>query len=81
MENPDLIPQTSIWPILIGLGLALLLAGVVYSPVVSAIGLVLFLFSLGGLLHENRTLTRIYARIERQYAESPQTPDEETRHG
>jgi hypothetical protein len=61
----------SVWPIVLAAGLSLLLAGVVYSPVVSVIGLVLLLVSIAGWTQENRVM-------------APETVDdeeEETTHG
>lgn len=62
----------SIWPIILAAGLALLLAGVVYSPIVSVIGLVLLLGALFGWTQENRVMVS---------QEADEEEDEEVRHG
>jgi uncharacterized membrane protein len=62
----------SIWPILLAAGVSLLLAGVVYSPVVSIIGLVVLLASIFGWTQENRIM-------EPQEVEADE--DDEARHG
>ncbi len=55
-HSPEDHVPVSIWPIILGAGVSLLLAGVVYSPIVSIFGLVLFLASLAGWTQENRIL-------------------------
>ena len=50
-ENPA---PVSIWPILLAAGLTMIMAGVVSSLVVSIVGVLLLLFSLGGWVQESR---------------------------
>lgn len=59
----------SIWPLLLAVGLALLVAGVVSSLIVSLLGLIFTLVSVGGWIQE----TRLFAQEEGE-------PEEEARH-
>jgi hypothetical protein len=56
----------SIWPILLAAGLSLLLAGVVYSPIISIIGLVLLLVSIAGWTQENRVMALQEVEVEEE---------------
>jgi cytochrome c oxidase subunit 1 len=48
------MPSPSYWPITLAFSLALIAIGVVFSPIVSLIGIVLLLVSFGGWTMENR---------------------------
>ena len=55
MKNtPETQVPASIWPILLAAGLTLIMAGVVSNVVVSIVGALLLLFSLGGWVQESR---------------------------
>jgi UPF0716 family protein affecting phage T7 exclusion len=55
MQSPQVhMPVPSFWPIVMAAGILLLAAGVVSSMIVSAVGLVIFLISVGGWVWENR---------------------------
>ncbi len=65
-HSPESNPPVSIWPIILGLGLALMVTGVVTSLIVSIVGVIVLLGSLAGWSQENR----IFATQESE-------PDEE----
>jgi membrane-bound ClpP family serine protease len=52
---PENTHPTSVWPILLALGITLLIIGIISSPFVSAAGLVILLVALGGWTQENRS--------------------------
>lgn len=72
-HSPEEHVPVSIWPILLGAGVSLLLAGVVYSPFISIFGLVLFLASLAGWTQENRLMAAMQ--------EVEEEDEDEVRHG
>ncbi len=49
-------PITSIWPIILAAGIALIIIGLLAGLILSFIGVVLVIFALGGWTQENRTL-------------------------
>ena len=65
-QSHETNPPVSIWPILLAAGLSLLLAGVVYSPIISIIGLVLLLVSIAGWTQENRVMALQEVEVEEE---------------
>ena len=65
-QSNETNPPVSIWPILLAAGLSLLLAGVVYSPIISIIGLVLMLVSIAGWTQENRVMALQEVEVEEE---------------
>jgi len=53
-ESPEHAPARSYWPLLLAAGISMLIIGIISSLIVSAIGLILVLVSLGGWTMENR---------------------------
>lgn len=53
-ETPHQIPVTSIWPLLLGAGITMLIIGIITHWLVSVVGIILLIFSLGGWTQENR---------------------------
>jgi hypothetical protein len=49
-------PITSIWPIILAAGIALIIIGVLAGLILSFVGVVLVVFALGGWTQENRML-------------------------
>lgn len=49
-------PITSIWPILLAAGIALIITGLLAGLILSFVGVILVIFALGGWTQENRTL-------------------------
>ena len=49
------LPQPSLWPVTLAFGLLLMAAGVIFSLVISAIGLAILLAAIIGWTLENRT--------------------------
>ena len=49
-------PITSIWPIILAAGIALIVIGLLASLILSLVGVVLVVFALGGWTQENRIL-------------------------
>ena len=49
-------PITSIWPIILAAGIALIIIGLLAGLILSFVGVVLVVFALGGWTQENRTL-------------------------
>ena len=58
--KPEEIEEKSIWPLLLALGITLMLAGIVSSLVVTGVGIILLLFSLGGWAQENRMMAQTH---------------------
>ena len=56
-EKPISEPITSIWPILLAAGLAMIVIGLLATLILSFIGAVLVVFAVGGWTQENRILT------------------------
>lgn len=46
------MPAQTVWPLVLALGIALISAGVATSPALSIVGAALFLFGLGGWIHQ-----------------------------
>ena len=54
-EHPDIhVPPPSYWPIVLAGGLVLIAIGVISSFVVSIVGIIVLLISIGGWAMENR---------------------------
>lgn len=71
MEHPhESNPVISIWPILLALGLALMVTGVVSSLVVSIVGVILLLGSLAGWSQESRIFTMHESETEEEEEQS-----------
>ncbi len=66
-ENHFTEPSTSIWPLLLALGLALLAIGLLTTLVISVVGVVMLVFSVAGWTQEVRTLA--------PYVEEPEEGD------
>jgi hypothetical protein len=49
-------PTTSIWPIILAAGIALLVTGLLLSLFISLVGVILVIFALAGWTQEVRTL-------------------------
>ncbi|NJK79891.1 MAG: cytochrome c oxidase subunit 4 [Chloroflexaceae bacterium] len=47
------LPDPSIWPIIIALGISVLLTGIVINLLVILIGLAIFAFGLGGWIYQD----------------------------
>ena len=55
MEHiPQHASPRSVWPLLLGVGLSLLIIGIISSFIVSVVGVVVMFFSIGGWTIENR---------------------------
>ena len=52
--RPIPTPEPSIWPIVVTVGVVLMAAGVLWTPVVTAIGLAILLTAIAGWTQENR---------------------------
>lgn len=52
--KPDLVPRPTTWPAALALGIALVGWGLITSPVILAVGLVVFIVSLRGWIGEIR---------------------------
>jgi hypothetical protein len=52
--KPDTIPRPTVWPAALALGITFLAWGIVTSPIVLGVGLVLLAVSLGGWIGEIR---------------------------
>jgi len=50
--------ERSIWPIILAAGITLMAIGVVSSLLISGLGTLVLLFSLGGWTQENRSLSQ-----------------------
>lgn len=50
---------TSIWPLILGLGISMMIIGIVIHIAVSAIGVALTLYALWGWTQENRRLSAL----------------------
>ena len=71
MEHPHESNQViSIWPILLALGLALMVTGVVSSLVVSIVGVILLLCSLAGWSQESRIFAMHESETEEEEEQS-----------
>jgi hypothetical protein len=57
-ESHENYQEKSIWPIILAAGITLMAIGVVSSLVISGLGVVILLFSLGGWMQENRVLSQ-----------------------
>ncbi len=55
-ENQFTEPSTSIWPLLVAVGMALLVVGLLTTVVISLLGVVMIVFSVAGWTQEVRTL-------------------------
>ncbi len=53
-HSPESNPPVSIWPVILAVGLALMVTGVVTSLIVSIFGVILLLGALAGWSQENR---------------------------
>ncbi len=58
--------ERSKWPILLAVAITLLAVGIVSSLVITVLGILLLLFSLGGWTQENRSLAQRYALEEEE---------------
>jgi hypothetical protein len=54
VPKPDVIPRPTSWPAGLALGIALIGWGLITSPIIFGIGLVLFAVALGGWIREIR---------------------------
>jgi hypothetical protein len=52
--KPDLIPRSTAWPAALALGITFLAWGIITSPVVLGVGLLLFAIALAGWIVEIR---------------------------
>jgi hypothetical protein len=52
--NPDSIPAPTVWPAAMALGTMFFAWGIIASPIILVVGLVLFGFSLAGWIGEIR---------------------------
>jgi hypothetical protein len=57
MSEHEHLPQLSVWPVVLALGVTLILAGVISSWIVSLVGVALLLFSIWSWTQENRILS------------------------
>ncbi len=57
-------PQLSVWPLLVGLALTLMVAGVLSSVIVTALGALLLLYSLWAWVQENRRTAQAHQTEE-----------------
>jgi hypothetical protein len=55
-ENHFTEPTTSIWPIILAAGIALIVTGLLFSLFLSLVGVILVIFALAGWTQEVRTL-------------------------
>ena len=54
-KTPEIeVPEPSYWPILLAFSTALIATGIIFSLIISAIGIVGLLFSIAGWTLENR---------------------------
>ena len=63
-ESHESYLEKSIWPILLAVGITLMAVGIVTSLVISVLGVIILLFSLGGWTQENRALAQQYSTDE-----------------
>jgi hypothetical protein len=54
VESPPHVPKPSIWPILVAAGITMMVVGVLSHWLVSVVGIILLVVSLGGWTQENR---------------------------
>ena len=54
LESPEHVPARSYWPLLLAVGIAFIIIGILVSLILSAVGVVITLFALGGWTLENR---------------------------
>ena len=54
IESPQHLPKPSIWPILVAAGITMMVVGVLSHWLVSVVGIILLIVSLGGWTQENR---------------------------
>jgi hypothetical protein len=47
-------PEPSFWPIVLAVGVVMMAAGVLWTPVVTALGLAVLLIAIAGWTQENR---------------------------
>jgi hypothetical protein len=60
-------PPISIWPIILAGGLTLMIAGVVTSIIVSIVGVVVLLVSIGGWAQESRVFSMAEEEAEEEH--------------
>ncbi len=63
-KSQESLLEKSLWPILLALGITLIAAGIVTSLLISGLGVILLLFSLGGWTQENRLLAQQFPADE-----------------
>lgn len=54
LESPEHVPARSFWPLLLAVGIACIIIGILVSLILSAAGVVITLVALGGWTMENR---------------------------
>jgi hypothetical protein len=47
-------PEPSIWPLVVAVGVVMMAAGVLWAPIVTAVGLATLLIAIAGWTQENR---------------------------
>ncbi len=57
-------PQLSVWPIVVGLSLTLMAAGILSSIIVTLVGILLLLYSLWMWVQENRAAEHAHQSVE-----------------
>jgi len=65
-HSHDENPPISVWPFLLAIGITLVVSGVVTSMIVSLVGVVLLLVSLGGWIQETRLFGMDEAETEEE---------------
>jgi hypothetical protein len=63
-ESHENYQESSIWPILLAIGITLMAIGVVTNLIISGLGVIILLFSLGGWTQENRVLAQQFPSEE-----------------
>ena len=63
-ESHESFQEKSIWPVLLAVGITLMAVGIVTSLVISGLGGIILLFSIGGWTQENRILAQQYSSDE-----------------
>ncbi len=67
MENQEQeieMPAPSYWPIVMAFGLLLIAAGIIYSLIISAVGIIILLVALVGWTLENRSDIVVFEEVD-----------------
>ncbi len=55
--DPDIhLPAPSYWPIVLAFGLLLIVVGIIFTPIISAVGVIVMLAAIVGWTGENRVV-------------------------